>query len=234
MSIDSAVPVSNAVKRRSAIVQQRARCFDRLRTLQPVLKRLAGAEPVDVPGVELAQVAGWRARRRDARRHCRAPSRPRPGSRLGVGSPSRTPSSCSNSHGLPSEPRASATALAPVRSNASRASCGSPEPARQHDRDRQRLDQRPGELVVRRTGVALRSVARMDAEPGDPAVFGQPAGKLDPAAIAGAQARAQLDGDRQAAAARRRARDGDRALGLGQQRRPGAGLAHLREPGSPC
>ena len=45
-----------------------------------------------------------------------------------VGSDSRSPSSWEKSHGLPSEPRARATAAAPVRSNASRTSSGVRKP----------------------------------------------------------------------------------------------------------
>ena len=42
-----------------------------------------------------------------------------------VGSPSRVPRTCSNSHGLPSAPRASMTAAQPVRSNTQR-TCSAP------------------------------------------------------------------------------------------------------------
>ena len=104
------------------------------------------------PGTRGRTCAGsaWRAPRRGARR--RAPivqsSSARTSSR--VGSCSSPPKSWANSQGLPSAPRASITAAAPVRANASRTLRGVVQPAGQDHRRRQRLDQARRQLVVGR------------------------------------------------------------------------------------
>ena len=73
------------------------------------------AEALDVPGVELAQVAGGALLARGARPRGRSPSPARRGPPRGVGSSSpRRPSRRAKSHGLPSAPRASITASQPV------------------------------------------------------------------------------------------------------------------------
>src|SRR3954462_1385310 len=85
---------------------------------------LVGAEPLEVPGVELAQIApgAGAAEVLDGAVHdhsssCRTSA--------AVGSlVSRAPRSWANSHGLPSAPRASMTAAAPVRSYALRTASG--------------------------------------------------------------------------------------------------------------
>ena len=99
--------------------QDGPRLFDRHRLLEGLTDRIAGAEALDVPRVELAQVARRRAPRRGARRRGPSPTRARrrTSSRLGLAGAAR-PSSCAKSHGLPSAPRASMTAAAPVRSKA--------------------------------------------------------------------------------------------------------------------
>ena len=105
------------------------------------------------------------------------------------GSDSRSPSSCENSHGLPSEPRASghrggAGALERLPDQLRGA-----QAAGDDHRDRQLLHEAARELIVGLAGVALRGVARMDAQAGDDALLGEPAGDLDPAEIAGPRAR---------------------------------------------
>jgi hypothetical protein len=77
--------------------------------------------------------------------------------------------------------------------------------------------------------VALAGVPRVDAQPGHASVLGQPARHLDPAEVTRALARAQLDGDRQTAAPGGGAGQRDRPIGIVEQRRSGAGLAHLRD-----
>jgi len=69
----------------------------------------------------------------------------------------------------------------------------------------------------------------MDADTGHAAVEHQPARDLEAAEIPGALPRAQLDRHRQPAPPRRRASDRDRPRRLGEERRPGAGLAHFRD-----
>ena len=65
-------------------------------------------------------------------------------------------------------------------------------------------------------------------DPAHAAVEHEPAGHLEAAEIAGPLPRAQLDGHRQPAPPRRRLRHRHRARRLLEQRRAGAGLAHLR------
>ena len=113
-----------------------------------------------------------------------------------------------------------------LREGVARPLCVAQSAGDQH-RHRQLLDQRAGQRVVGLAGVALRGVARMDTQPGHPAFVHEPACGLDALVVARAQPRPQLDGDRKTTAARRRPSERDRQVGVVQQRRPGAGLAHL-------
>ncbi len=94
---------------------------------------------------------------------------------------------------------------------------------------RQPLDQLARQGIVRGPRVALRGVARVDAEPGDASLVHQPVRERDAATIAGAQARSQLDRNWQAAATSGRARDRDGPVRVFEQRHAGAGFAHLRD-----
>ena len=170
-----------------------------------------------------------RARRRGARSRRRSPSRARRAPRRRSGGPSRSPSTSSNSHGLPSAPRASITAAAPVcleRLVHAPARCRgrrSGSPARRacaRARRRARSRARP-----RWADEAARGCTAIAATP---ASRHEPARERDAVAVAGAAARAQLDGHRQAAALAGGARHRDGAIAVAEQRRAGAGAADLR------
>jgi hypothetical protein len=101
--------------RRADAGEQRARLVHRVRALQLLLEGLARAQALDVPGVELAQVAA-RAIRAQVLLHAVHDPRELVEDLVGGRLASRRPRTCSNSHGLPIDPRASMTAAAPVRS----------------------------------------------------------------------------------------------------------------------
>ena len=67
----------------------------------------------------------------------------------------------------------------------------------------------------------------MQAQTRDVAAVGEPVHELDATLISGAQTGAQLHGHGQPAAPGRRTGDRDRLVGIGEQRRAGAGLADL-------
>ena len=208
--------------------QQRPRLGERRRPLERVLQRLVAAEALDVPGVELAQVAGGAlgpevlagpvdhpvelgqdllaAGLAGARRRAAA----------------RTATGCPASRG-PAARRRRRCARTP------RATCsGLRRPPEIRTGTGQLLDQRAARARSR-----ARPVWRWEAwrgwmqSPATPPSSTRRRASVDAAAVAGTDARAQLDRDRQPAAARRRPRQRDRPVGIGQQRRPGAGLAHL-------
>ncbi len=198
------------------------------RSLKCVLQRLVAAEALDVPGVELAQIAVGAL---GAKMLAGAIDHPiELGEDLVSGRvTTQVPSSSPNSHGFPSEPRASWIAAAPVCANASTGLLGGAQAAGDQHRNGQLLDQPPGELIVGTAAVALRRVSRMDAESRHATVIGQPPGGLDPLVIPGTQPGTQLDGDGQATAAGRRERQRNRQIGVIEQGRAGAGLADLRD-----
>ena len=88
----------------AASVQQLPRRVERRRALERGLERPAAAEPLDVPRIELAQVPGRALRPRcSTAQSSTQSSSARISVAVGLAGP-RTPSTCSNSHGLPSEP----------------------------------------------------------------------------------------------------------------------------------
>jgi subtilase family serine protease len=144
---------------------------DRGRPLQRILQCLVGSEPLDVPGVELAQVAGGTL-----------------GSEVLAG-PLDHPVKLgqdlfaaglvsARAEQLLEQPRVAQRAARQLHGGGAgareRLPCqvGAAQAARDQDRDRELLDQPPRELVVGGARVALRGVARVDAQAGHPALVG--------------------------------------------------------------
>ena len=164
-----------------------------------------------------------------ARRRARSPSRARRGSPRGRAGRSERPSSSANSHGFPSEPRASSTASAPVCSNAARAFSAVCRPPETSTGTGSSSTSSTHELVA--GSPVWRWVAWRGCRhrPATPPSWTSRRATSTPADVPGAQTRAQLDRHRQPAAAARGLDERDRPVGIVEQRRPGAGLADLRD-----
>ena len=104
-----------------------------------------------------------RAPRPGARPRDRRPSRARRGSPRASARPARSSSSWANSHGLPSDPRASITAAAPVCSSTQRMWSGASRPPETITGTGQRRDELLREVVVGHALVAHGGRARVEA-----------------------------------------------------------------------
>jgi hypothetical protein len=94
-------------------------------------------------------------------------------------------------------------------------------------RHRQLVHQALGQVVVRRALVADGGGARVERDPGHAGVLDEPLGHLQALDAARLDRGPQLDGDRQPRALGGRAGDRHRAVGVGDQRDAGAGLGDL-------
>ena len=171
-------------------------------------------EALDVPGVGLAHPARRRARDRSARR--RGSIIQSSSARISStdGFSVRPLSSSSNSHGLPSDPRASITAAAPVRSCAARTLSRSRRPPVRITGAGSDCHQPRREVVVRHALVVDRRAARVKADRRDAGLLDEPVRERVAVGLPRPLAAAQLHGHRQAAALDRSACDRDGGVGI--------------------
>src|SRR4051794_18827822 len=217
----------SGLRQRCDGVQEGPRFLHRRGLLEGLTDRLVRAEALDVPGVELAQIApGTRAAEvLDGALHdplelgadlvgrgLAGAGAEEPGEEPGV---AERPAS--EHHG------GGAGVLVGALDR-----LGIGHPAGEDHGRVERRDELRREVVVGRALVVHRGAARMEADRADARLVHEAVGELEAVRLAGALARAKLHGDGQAAPLARGSRDLDRRVRVFDQRGARAGLADLR------
>ncbi len=222
-----ALPIMRRPPDRRAKIPSQATSFVEVVALLERSRRfLVRTEPLQVPGVELAQVAGGPLRPEVLLGPVDHPEQL--GDHLlalGVGAPAagellEDPRVAERPAG--DHHRVGARRLVGVHSGFRRI-----EAARDDHRDLEPLGQLAGQGVIGPALVLRGGRSGMEADRGDARVLGEPQGEVESLAASGAESRAKLDGDRNPAALAGRRRDPDGEVLVREQRGSRAGLADL-------